>query len=555
MKRLIALSKALARSFSRRERFIIACMVLCAGVSGTFVGARVIRVHTQTIPTYGGTYTEGVIGQPSFINPILAPQSDLVTLLFANINDLAESVTHDDQFKTWTVRIKENAQWHDGTPITSDDIIFTIALIQNADTLSPLFSEWQGIMPTRVSEREVRFNSASSYAPFQSLLLNNLRPIPKKLFADIAPANIRLSQYNSEPIGSGPFKFISLEKRKDAFVTSYTLQSNPAFEKIEKAPYIKAIVIKFFENEDELIRAYNKGLLDGFGGVDKKTTEKTTISTGIIKAPTTKQYVLFINPNAYAPLAQTAFRQALAYATNKKDIIETVYGDAALEAHGPIPPTLDTYNKAIEENDTYNPQQAQTVIEQMGWTKNADGWFEKKDKSGTQELLITIKTPDIFGLKEIADAIKVQWERIGIKTTVVLIDPQNIAEDVIKTRDYQLLLFGSTVATQPELFSFWHSSEKFAPGLNLSLYENSAVDTRLTALRKSPPDSTQRKQTLNEIQQLVSHDVPALFITSPLYIYAHRSSIDGIVMGTIAIPSDRFASSTYWYLKTKRIFK
>lgn len=555
MKRLIAFARALVQSYSRRERFIIAWILLCAVISGVFVLVKTINAHTQTIPTYGGTYTEGIVGQPSFANPILAPQSDLALLLFANINDLAESITHDDQYKAWTVRIKEDARWHDGTPITTDDIIFTVGLIQNADTLSPLFPEWQGIMPARVSEREMKFHTASGYAPFQSLLLNNLRPIPKKLFADIAPSNIRLSQYNNEPVGSGPFAFVSLEKRKDAFITTYTMKANPFFKSIKKEPYIKTLILKFFENKDELIKAYNKGLIDGFGAEDAQMASRTTISTTIKKIPTTKQYTLFINQNANTILGQQTLRKALKYAINKEELIRVALKDNATVAYGPIPTTLDTYNKTIEKDELYDPQTAQTLLEQAGWKRSQEGTWERGIKDKAQTLSITIKTADSTGLKEIAHEIKKQWEQIGITTIIKLIDPQRINEDVIKTRDYELLLFGSTVALQPELFSFWHSSEKFAPGLNLSLYENTAVDAKLAALRKALPQSSQRKQLLEEIQLLINKDIPAIFIASPLYVYAHRSSIKGIAIDTIAITSDRFANINQWHLKTKRVLR
>src|SRR3989338_6999231 len=104
----------------------------------------------------------------------------------------------EDQ-KNWSITLKEKAFWSDGEPITTDDVIFTLDLIKDPESRSPLFNTWQGVEAERLSERQFRISLKTPYA-FFSENLKNLRPIPGHAFENIPSANIRLSNYNLEPI-------------------------------------------------------------------------------------------------------------------------------------------------------------------------------------------------------------------------------------------------------------------------------------------------------------------------------------------------------------------
>jgi peptide/nickel transport system substrate-binding protein len=556
---MISLFVLIAKAFSRRERLLFLGASVVFVVSGILIGMIVINQKTELVPNDGGSYSEGIVGQLSFVNPLLAkpnsPDSDLVTLLFASAQDLAESVKHDDSYKVWNLRLKDGAVWHDGTPVTSDDIIFTIQTIQNPDTLSPLFSDWQNVAWSRISEREIQFELASPYTMFSNIL-RDLRPVPKKLFADLSPAHLKLSPYMLEPIGSGPFVYDYLEKRRDGFISAYHLKSNEQYNAISQIPHIKNFTISFYENNVNLIKAYNLGLVDGFGTYDKSLLDQIKLNSSILSPSSSKYYGLFFNQNANDALTSRNVRLALNEAIDKNGLVrEVMDGEASVE-HGPIPSSLSSYNPAIEPSDQFNPDDAKYLISSDGWQYNSDiNVWEKNQKNKTIQLSVTIKAPDIWPLNDIAKYIQNSWNSVGVKTDLALVDFQTINNEAIRTRDYEVLLFGNIVFPTPDLYSLWHSSQKFYPGTNLALYDNLLADQTMEAIRKTDVSSDKRKVQLDQLQEIIIEDAPAVFLLSPRYFYIHKHNITGISIDIISLPENRFNEVTDWYVKTRRVLK
>ncbi len=548
------------RSFSRRERILFFAALAIAVLSFPILFFHFIDETTSAVPAYGGSYTEGIVGQLGFVNPILArpgtPDQDITSLVFASVADMASSIKHSSDMTTWDVRIKEGATWQDGTPITSDDIIFTVRTIQNKDTGSPLATDWQNITASRVSEREVSFQMPTAYAFFPALL-ENLRPVPKKIFATIDPANIKLSVYNLQPLGSGPYAFSNIQKRDDGFITSYTITRAPSYATIGQRPYIDTLTFDFFENDQALIHGFNYGQIDGFGTFDPLAPDALRIKPITRVVPTGKYYALFFNQAARATLTDPAVRQALTLATNRQDIITNVlHGDAQPE-YGPIPPAvLSMFNLNDQSLATnFDPTQAKSILTADGWKQDPQTNLWTKQNGKTADTLsFTIKTADAFPLRDIAQVMKQNWESIGIQTNVVLIDPATINDDVIRPRNYEMLLFGNIVTKNPDIFSFWHSSQQFDPGLNFSLYQNPSVDKMISTLRATDDQNT-ITATLNSLETAIAKDMPAVFLVSPDYLYITTERTPGITVPFVALTDDRFDTIASWYVNTTRVLK
>ncbi len=549
------------RSFSRRERIIFFGALAVAVLSFPVLFFHFIDQTTVTVPAYGGSYTEGVVGQLGFVNPILArpgtPDQDVTALVFASVSAIAQSVKHSGDMTSWDVRLKDGAAWQDGTPITSDDIIFTVRTIQNKDTGSPLETDWQNITATRVSEREISFQMPTAYAFFPTLL-KNLRPVPKKIFAEIDPANIKISAYNLQPpLSSGPYAFADIQKRADGFITSYTITRAPSYAAIGQRPYIDTLTFKFFQNDQALTHAFNYGEVDGFGTFDPLAPNALRIKPITRLVPTGKYYALFFNQAARPTLANAAVRQALTLGTNRQDIINNIlHGDAQPE-YGPIPPAillslgLDDRSLATD----FDPTQAKSILTADGWKQDPQtNFWTKQTGKTTDTLSFTIKTADAFPLRDIAQVIKQNWESIGIQTNITLIDPATINDDVIRPRNYEMLLFGNIVTQRPDVFSFWHSSQQFDPGLNFSLYQNPAVDKLITSLRTTD-DQNAIAATIDSLQTTIARDMPAIFLVSPDYLYITTERTPGITVPFVALPVDRLNTIASWYVNTTRIFK
>ncbi|MFA6495360.1 MAG: peptide ABC transporter substrate-binding protein [Candidatus Paceibacterota bacterium] len=548
------------RSFSRKERIIFFSALAIAVLSSPVLLFHFIDETTIAIPAYGGSYTEGLVGQLGFVNPILArpgtPDEDITSLVFASISEIADSVKHSNDMTSWDVRIKQGATWQDGTPITSDDVIFTIRTIQDKNTASPLETDWQNITASRVSEREISFQMPAPYAFFPALLAR-LRPVPKKIFAVIDPANIKISSYNLQPLGSGPYEFLNIQKRADGFITSYTITRAESFITIGQRPYIDTLTFKFFQNDQTLVHGFNFGEIDGFGTFDPLTPDSLRIKPIVRIVPTGKYYALFFNQESRATLKDAAVRQALALGTNRQDIINHILHGDAQPQYGPIPPAvLSSFNlndQALAA--AFDPDQAKSILTTDGWKQDpqTQAWTKQIGKT-TDTLSFTIKTADTFPLRDIAQVIKQNWETIGVQTTIVPTDAATISDDVIKPRNYEILLFGNIVTKQPDVFSFWHSSQQFDPGLNFSLYQNTSVDKAITALRATDNQNS-IATTLDTLENTIAKDLPAIFLVSPDYLYITTERTPGITVPFIALPVDRLATIASWYTETTRVLK
>lgn len=544
--------------FFRYERCVFLTALLVFIISSIFFLIRFIEQNTTLVPASGGEYREGAIGQPTFINPVLVGNNDadrdLIELIFSNLLNLAESYKVNDHGKVWNVRLKENIFWHDGEKLTSDDVVFTIKTIQDSDARSSLFSNWQGIAVERVSEREIKFVLPAPYVFFERTL-KELRPIPKHLFDDIPPANLKLSNYNLEPIGSGPFKFESFQKQRDGFITDYNLVRN---ENYFARPYLEQIILKFYSNSDELIRAFNSGIIDGFGGVypNDLTDIEINYQTRTIIIP--RYYAIFLNPNAQPLLNDKNIRLALDSAINRQSLIEKVFANQALVVSGPLMPSMEGYEQESPPENNFGLGEINQLLDNDGWKINAEGIREQEFTKGKKKEILKLEfnlvAPEMPFLIETVKSIQEDWQKIGVRLNLTILAASDINNKIIKTRDYEMLLFGNIFGENSDLFSFWHSSERFFPGLNLSLYDNKTADILIESIRKDFNEES-RKSDLVKLRSLIIQDRPAIFLFSPLYLYINKKQVNGFEEKTIPLPSARFENVENWYLKTERKFK
>jgi len=546
------------KSFSKIERLIFIAALLAFFVAGIFLFIDFVAKQTILTAIAGGEYREGVVGQPSFINPILFGANDvdrdLSEILFSNILNLAESPKISADGKIWNIRLKDGTRWSDDVPITSDDVIFTIETIQDPDARSSLFPVWQGVVAERVSERELRFILAAPYAFFENNL-KELKPIPKHIFGGLPAANLRLSSYNLEPVGSGPFRYDSFEKRRDGFITKYILLRNENYS--GEKPYLDKMTFRFYENQDELIRAMNSGEIDGFGGVNPQDLKKISVNHEVFEIRMPRYYAAFFNPYNHPALKDKNVRMALSLGLDKSGIIKKVFDNYAISVNGPMIPGMEGYAAKVYPGEDFSPEKAAALLESSGWKLSDEGVIEsviRQAKKDLMKLEFNLVVPQTSHLVETAELIKDYWSKIGVKLNLKITGGSNIESEALRTRNYDMILFGNIFGGNPDLFSFWYSSERFYPGLNLALYENETVDSLIESVRKNL-NKESRQADLTSLQSAIVQDEPAIFLFSPSYLYVSKNWLKGFEEKFIPLPSDRFESIEKWYVKTSRKFR
>lgn len=529
------------RLFSSTERRIFGAALIAFLISLIFLSTNFYYEKTIERPASGGHYTEGSVGQPIFINPLLALTNeidrDLVEIIYSNLIELTESQQLGSNNRFWTITLKPNLQWADGQPLTADDVVFTIAVIQNSAD-HPSSAVWQGVTAEKINDNEVRLSLKTPYV-FFSDHLQELKIAPKHIFGSIPPANLRLSRYNLEPVGSGAYQFAGLKIEKDGFITDYQLARNPAYH--GPPPYLDKVNFKFYRRPEELIDVFNKKEIDGLGGLDQKLTNQLKVGRQIISIALPRYYAIFFNPLTNKALKDKRVRTALDLATNKEQLAKQIFNNQTVLVNGPLPPNIEGYDRAVYQTAGFDLKAAVTLLDASGWTSGKDGVRIKLD----------IIVPQVAFLVETVNLIKEDWQKVGVELNPLIVNSSEINE-AIKTRGYQLLIFGNSLKKSPDVFSFWHSLEKSHPGRNLALYENKNVDRLLEAIRQDFNNHS-RQQKLTELQRKIYEDRPAIFLFSPNYLYVLSRNLRGFSSYFITAPAERFNKIDQWHLKTNRV--
>ncbi|PJE51095.1 MAG: hypothetical protein COV29_02365 [Candidatus Yanofskybacteria bacterium CG10_big_fil_rev_8_21_14_0_10_36_16] len=532
---------------------------------------------TDSAPAYGGSFTEGIVGAPKYINPLLAQANDtdrdITALIFSGLTkfdengelvmDLAKTYDVSDDGLTYTFTLRDNIFWHDNEPITADDVVFTILTAQNENYNSLHIINWKGVEVSKIDSRTIAFKLKNQYAHF----LNNttLGIIPKHLWENVKPVNFGLSDLNTKPIGSGPYKFEKLKKDEFGNIKEYELRAFKEYH--DEGPFIKTIIFKFYMSEEDMLDAKNNGDINSLSvssqGLKKiKFKQRATINK--IKLP--RYFSVFFNQNQSSALSDKNVRLALNYATNKQELTNEILGGNAEIVNSPILSNLLGL-KSPSISYSYDKNKAISLLEEKDWLlqspENSEGTSKdegelspfrfKGEEEDIEELRIELTTSDWPELLNIATEIKKQWEEIGVGVDLQVL-PLPELQQVIKERQYEALLFGEVLNINIDPFSFWHSSEKKDPGLNLSLYDNKSADQLLENARQTV-SFDERMRVYEEFQDILIEDAPAVFLYSPDYLYVQPDKIKNNNTKIISVPSERFGNINKWYINTKRVFK
>jgi len=399
----------------------------------------------------------------------------------------------------------------------------------------------------KVSERVVLFKLKSKYAQFPNVL--TLGILPKHLWTDIRPSNFSLSELNLKPVGSGPYRFSSLVKDDLGRLIAYKLT---AWDKYHGGvAHITNLEFRFYSSEDELIDAFNNNDIDNIGTISGMNVAnlkfKSRITLEQLKMP--RYFALFFNQNQSKALADKNVRLALNYATDRVSIINKAMDGNAFLINSPLMGGILDINPNVRTFD-YDPVQAASVLKAGGWVANEEGLLAK-GKDNVLEVKIT--TSQWSELGAVAREVQAQWEKLGIRVTIDAL-PISELQQVIKERNYQILLFGEIMTVDPDPFSTWHSSQRQEPGLNLALYKNDTAD-RLIEEARATLNPLERMQKYDDFQKILLEDIPAVFLYSPHYLYGLSRDVQGFQTSIIPTPEGRFTDITSWYIDTDRQFK
>jgi len=570
-------------SFSKKQFYIFSAITIVAFVSMLTILNQVNNKFLVDVPVSGGSITEGIIGMPTLVNPVLAisdADKDLVSLVYSGlmrrmpngefINDLAESYTVTPDGLTYTFIIKKDARFHDGKKVTSDDVVFTINKIKDPTIKSPRRMGWDGISVEKVDDRTVTFKLKQ---PFISFLDNTtIGILPVHIWQEIKDTEFNISPFNTKAIGSGPYKIESVLKNKDGIPEEYSLKNFIGFTL--GIPHIKNITIKSYSNEKDLVAAIADGSINQASGISPVNASEVEKNSHVIHtASTPRLFGLFYNSTNNKIFADANVINAFNYALDKQEIVDKVLSGYGRIVSSPVPETI-LVSSDVKNNNSI--EKANELLEKSGWKLGEDGvrtkggttTVTKTKKVGKKtvtekvkvnngpvvELQFSITTGDTPELRQATEIIKEQLSKIGVKVDIQKVYEMGPLNQVIRNREYEALFFGQIINHESDLYSFWHSSQRKDPGLNISMYSSPKVDKILEDAQKTI-NTEDRINKYKNLEENFNKDLPALLIYSPKYLYATTPDLNNINLESLINPSDRFASVYDWYANKDHVWK
>lgn len=551
----------LMRAFTPFQRMLLYGFTIILGLSSFVLLAKANDLISVRIPARGGSFVEGAVGTPRFVNPLLAfsqTDQDLTALVFSGlvreevngtfIPDLAERFDISSDGKVYTFHLKPNLTFHDGTPLTADDVVFTVTLAQNSEAKSTRRADWEGVSVKVENASTIVFTLPNAYAPFLENLTMGI--LPKNLWQNVPADELPFSPLNTHPVGSGPYEVRDVAFDETGAPTEYLLTSFDDFALT--APNLTRITYRIFTDEEELRAAYEEGDIDAFlSSSPKQLPAEGFDSSNRIPITLSRVFGVFLNQNHAPLLADSSVREALDVAIDKKAIVDEVLGGYGIPLSGPIPPGLLRIEATTTATTTTDRvEDARAILMKGGWKfdETAGSWTKNKT-----ELSLTLATADTEELTATAERIVSAWNAAGIKAKVEIYPLQEFNQSVLRPRAYDAILFGEVVGRSLDLFAFWHSSQRNDPGLNLSLYTNADVDAALTASRaETYPEK--RRAAYTTILDSIETDIPAAFLYSPQVVYVMPERLQGVRIGTVTNPSERFLDVYRWYRDTERVW-
>ncbi|MDO8565561.1 MAG: ABC transporter substrate-binding protein [Candidatus Moranbacteria bacterium] len=544
-----------------RDKVLVAFFSGLGVVALLFWLSALYLVSTKTVPKAGGEYIEGIAAQPRYINPVLSQTSeadaDLTQLIYSGLfgydasGNLVKRMAADwsvsGDGKLYTVTLRPGIKWHDGEEVTADDVLYTTQVILDPSYKSPLRAIWQTVEVMTVDRYTVTFALKKPYFGFLENLVLGI--LPKHIWENIAPENFLLADYNLAPIGSGPYSFFDSEKDSSGNMLSYELRAwNDYFD---GAPYISKIIFHFYPDEATLIDAYNRKEVLGINSVTPENLSRLEEhkSTRVYDINVPRIFAVFFNTTKNVALAHDEVRQALSYATDRSAIIEEVLSGKGQSAYSAFLPFMTGYAADLEK-PTFDIGKANALLEDNGWKRGEDGVRSKNGDS----LSIELTVPDWPELTRTADLLKTQWGEAGARISVNVLGAADLQQNAIRPREYEALLFGEAAMIDSDPYSFWHSSNKHDPGLNLALFDNKDADDILATLREEL-DPEKLREKYRAFQEILFAENPAVFLYSPTYLYVVNSTVKGIDVQSVDAAPFRLSNVKDWYISTQRVRK
>ena len=553
---------------TRHIRWQILLILLGVVLVGILLTYLAVNYTTVLRPGRGGTYVEGVVGHPTFLNPLLSGYNevdrDICSMVFSGLTRLNErGEVVPDVAREWesaatpdgvayTFHLRSNAYWHDGSPLTADDVVFTFGLLQDPNFPGPPelgATMWRVVTIEKIDRRTVRFTLPQFYAPF--LDYTTVGILPAHLLGDVSATELPGLEFNLNPVGSGPFQLEEIEIEGE-IITSMVLKQFPGY--YGRRAYLDHLQFRFYPSHQTVFNVYEEGEVEGIARIPAADLPRARAfsNLNLHSAQTAEYSLVFLNlRDPDLPFfRESEVRQALLSAVDRQQIIDRHLEGNALVAHSPILPGTWAYADDIPRYE-YDPDAAGKLLDEIGWVRQAVGdHIRRKEGKWFAFELLTSSDPDRI---DVAHTLAEYWVALGITVTVETASPVEVRE-ALEARDFEAILVDLAVPGDPDPYPFWHETQ-VDNGQNYAGFVHRRASEILEQARMKTGASREgRLEQYHEFQEIFAQEVPALLLYVPVYTYGVDERVHNVQIGPLMHPSDRFRTIADWWIVPRRVF-
>jgi peptide/nickel transport system substrate-binding protein len=568
---------------TRRDRGVVAGLVLLFGLIVGGVAAPALTQSptgspgTSRFPGESRPYREGILGVAESVNPLTAQtrvDQDLVALIFSGlvalgpngslVPGLARDWQVDEAGKVWTFDLRPEARWHDDTPVTADDVVFTVGILQDPAFNGPGAASWRDVQVEAVDERTVRFTLST---PLGGFLQAATQPIvPAHLLSDVPVEELAAHPFGRHPVGSGPFRLVTLDADR-AVLTPYVpgeggtgvpgegepgdpLATPGLVIPDRPLPYLVGIDLHFFNDVASLAAAYEAGDLDGASGLPVSEASRLASAPGsrLLRYPTSILTAVVFNLRMTHPEFRDArVRLALLRGADRAGILDEAFGGNAVTADVPISPASWAFDPASGKATGYDRTAATAALAAADWKAQDGNWLRPgSDKPVAFDLL----SPDIATNQTTflaAASVAGDWQRMGLDVRHVALPPAELVANRLRTGAFAAAVIDVNVGLDPDLYPLLASTQTTSQGLNLAGLQEPALDRLLEAAR-GPGTAEERKAAYDALEKVLAARQYLLPIAFRDEVVVVRETVAGPVPRQISAPADRFWDVLTWRL-------
>ena len=486
------------------------------------------------------------------------------------VADLAERWTVDPTGAIWTFELRPDARWHDGEPVTADDVAFTIRVFQDPAYTGPAAGSWNEVKVSTEGPTTVVFTLTT---PLGGFLQAATQPIaPAHLLGDVPVDELSSHPFGRQPIGSGPFAVASLSDASASLIPAVNLFAPPVTadatagptDSLATAPPVGSPEPAGAVPVGDRVHLLRHAWIAGHGLSRRRhrrglgTPGRARTGPGDASGSRTLRYpgatmtavLLNLRPG-HPEFADPAVRTALLQAIDRPRLIGDAFAMAAAPAIGPIPPSSVLLDPAADAPVPHDLPAAKAALIKAGWTTAADGWHLPKS---TTPLTVELLSPDAASnpaALAAAEAVARDWRALGIIVDHISLPAGEFVTERLKTGKFQAAVADVTVGLDPDLYPLLASSQTVTGGSNVIGLQDLALDALLVAARGPGPDEVRRTAYSALQRQLAKgrYLLPLAFADESVVV---RDTFAGPSIRQVADPADRFWDVLTWRLAAGR---